>query len=144
MTKGGCDHMVGKIDHIAIAVDDLDDAIRLYGVMFDLSVTHREHVKEYHVEIATISTGNTSIELIAATHESSPIHKFVTARGPGLHHIGFVVENITEELDAMRSKGATLIDASPRRGKDNSLVAFVHPRSTGKVLVELVQLDDKK
>ncbi|MDH3215098.1 MAG: methylmalonyl-CoA epimerase [Candidatus Krumholzibacteria bacterium] len=132
--------MFEKIDHIAIAVDDLAAAIDMYESIFGLKVCHREYVEDYHVEIATIHTGSCAIELIEGQGDDSPIRRFVQTRGPGIHHIAFVVDDIRESLEKLRQQGIRLIDATPRRGKNNSLVAFIHPKAAQRVLYELVEL----
>lgn len=131
--------MQREVDHIAIAVSDLDASIALYSSLFQIEAVHREEVESFGVEIATLSVGGTEIELLAATSEDSPIHKFVQRRGPGLHHIAFAVADVGRELARLKKEGVRLIDETPRRGKGNSLVAFIHPGSTGGVLYELVQ-----
>ena len=131
---------LNRIDHIAIAVENLEDAIAMYEKVFGARAGHRETVGGYGVEIATIHIGETAIELIEGKSPDSPIRKFVEARGPGLHHVAFVVDDIVAALDEMRAEGVRLIDEKPRRGKENSLVAIVHPKATGGVLYELVQL----
>jgi len=131
-----------KVDHIAIAVEDLDRALKMYTSVFGIRADHREYIEDYDVEIATLDAGNTAIELIEGKSETSPIRKFVETRGPGLHHVAFVVEDIQSALDKLREEGVTLIDETPRRGKDNSLVAFIHPKATERVLYELVELSD--
>lgn len=133
--------MFERIDHIAIAVEDLDQAIRLYESLFELEVSHREFIDEYNVEVATVDLGGTAVELIEGRSDDSPIRRFVASRGAGLHHIAFVVDDIRKALEVLRAGGARLIDETPRRGKANSLVAFVHPKSTQGVLYELVELD---
>ncbi len=135
--------MFTKIDHIAIAVEDLDRAIETYSAVLGLEVRHRETIEDYGVEIATLGIGDTAIELLEGKSEKSPIRKFVETRGPGLHHLAFVVDDIRKTLDTLRAEGVKLIDETPRRGKDNSLVAFIHPKSTERVLYELVELDAK-
>ena len=132
--------MIEKVDHIAIAVEDLDRAIAMYSAVFGVGVSDRERVEDYDVEIATLPVAATAIELIEGKSERSPIRKFVENHGPGLHHIAFVVEDIQASLDALRRQGVRLIDETPRRGKANSLVAFIHPKATERVLYELVQL----
>lgn len=132
--------LLENVDHIAIAVEDLDRAIQTYSTVFGIEVSERERVEEYDVEIATLAVGNTNLELIEGKSDRSPIRKFVATHGPGLHHIAFVVEDIRETLDAMRREGVRLIDEEPRQGKANSLVAFIHPKATERVLYELVQL----
>jgi methylmalonyl-CoA epimerase len=136
--------MFEKVDHIAIAVEDLDTAIEMYASVFGLKVVHRERIEDYDVEIATLEVGNTAIELIEGKSETSPIRKFIETRGPGLHHMAFVVDDIGVALDKLREQGARLIDEAPRHGKDNSLVAFIHPKATQGVLYELVQLSAKE
>lgn len=131
--------MIENVDHIAIAVDDLDEAIELYRKVFGLEVVHREHVTDFDVDTATFDVGGTSIELLEGKSEDSAIRKFLESKGPGLHHIAFVVEDIEESLSRLKADGVRLIDSTPRRGKENSLVAFIHPKSTKKVLYELVQ-----
>jgi methylmalonyl-CoA/ethylmalonyl-CoA epimerase len=130
---------IGGIDHIAIAVENLDRAIDLYRDTLGLEVARRELVRDFDVEIATIELGGTAIELLEGKSDASPIRRFVRKRGPGLHHVGFLVDDIEAAIEALKTAGLTLIDETPRRGKDNSLVAFVHPNSTQKVLYELVQ-----
>lgn len=134
--------MFDRIDHIAIAVADLDEAIALYTGTFGLQVSHREVVTDFNVEIATIQFGETAVEFLQGKSDDSPIHKFVEKRGPGIHHIAYAVDDIEEALADLREQGVQLIDEKPRRGKENSLVAFIHPAATGKVLYELVQLAD--
>jgi len=134
--------MLDKVDHIAIAVADLDEALAMYETVFAAKATHRESIDDFGVEIATIAVGDTAIELIAAKSDDSPIHKFVAKNGPGLHHVAYAVPDIEAALQELTAQGVELIDKKPRRGKENSRVAFIHPRSTGKVLYELVQLAD--
>lgn len=134
--------MLDRIDHIAIAVENLDDSLTMYEKVFGARAGHRETIDDYGVEIATIHIGETAVELIEGKSPDSAIHKFVETRGPGLHHVAFVVDDIGAALDEMRAQGVRLIDEKPRRGKENSLVAFIHPKATGGVLYELVQLAD--
>ena len=131
--------MIENVDHIAIAVDDLDGAIELYRNVLGLEVAHREYVADFDVDTATFDVGGTSIELLEGKTAESAIRRFVQSRGPGLHHIAFVVEDIEKSLSQLKADGIRLIDSKPRRGKENSLVAFIHPKSTQKVLYELVQ-----
>lgn len=131
--------MIRGIDHIAIAVEDIESAIALYRDVLGLSVTHREDIAGYGVRVATLSTGGTDVELVQGTAPDSPITKFVSTRGAGIHHIAFEVENIDVALSALKANGVELIDDAPRPGKNGSRVAFIHPRATGRVLCELVQ-----
>jgi methylmalonyl-CoA/ethylmalonyl-CoA epimerase len=131
--------MIEGIDHIAIAVENLDESLTLFESVFGMKAHHREVVADQNVEVATIQTGNTAIELVAPTSNESGIATFLAKRGPGIHHIALQVTDIVSALATLKEKGAELIDASPRTGKEDSKVAFVHPRSTGRVLFELVE-----
>jgi methylmalonyl-CoA/ethylmalonyl-CoA epimerase len=131
--------MFKQIDHIAIAVDNLDEAVQLYENQFQARVSHREFIEQDGVEIAVITVGGTSIELVEGRSEKSPIRRYVANRGPGIHHIAFEVEDIESAIAALRSASIELIDDKPRPGKEGSLVAFIHPKSTQKILYELVQ-----
>jgi methylmalonyl-CoA/ethylmalonyl-CoA epimerase len=128
-----------KIDHIAIAVENLEEAVALYERILGLSVRHRERVADFETETATFELAGAAIELVQGTSEESTIRKFIKARGPGVHHIAFAVEDIEQTLAGLKAKGVRLIDETPRRGKGHSRVAFIHPGSTQKVLYELVQ-----
>jgi methylmalonyl-CoA/ethylmalonyl-CoA epimerase len=131
--------MIGGIDHIAIAVENIDTAIALFENVLGLKVTHREEIAGYGVRVATIATGGTDVELVQGTTPDSPISKFIAARGPGMHHVAFRVDDIHHALAEMKERGVDLIDQTPRPGKQGSLVAFIHPKATGRVLCELVQ-----
>ncbi len=132
---------LGRIDHIAIAVEDLEASIAMYKNMFGVEACDREYVAEFEVDIATFTVGGTDVELLEGKTEGSAIRRFVRERGPGLHHIAFAVDDVCATLKRLKSRGVRLIDEVPRRGKANSLVAFVHPKSTHGVLYELVQTD---
>ncbi|MEJ2722973.1 MAG: methylmalonyl-CoA epimerase [bacterium] len=136
--------MIKSVDHIAVAVEDLDAAIELFEKTLGLTVGHREQMTGMDVDIATFPVGGIAIELLQGTSERSTVRKFVEKRGPGLHHVAFVVDDIEKSLAELRAKGVRLIDETPRRGKENSLVAFIHPQSTQGVLYELVQPAPKK
>ncbi|MCI0451347.1 MAG: methylmalonyl-CoA epimerase [Candidatus Latescibacteria bacterium] len=133
------DTAIRGIDHIAVAVENLDAAIALFESVFGLKAHHREEIAGFGVAIATIATGDTEIELVQGTTPDSPITKFVAARGPGLHHIAFEVGDIDGALKKLAAKGIPLIDSVARPGKQGSRVAFIHPKATGKVLCELVE-----
>jgi methylmalonyl-CoA epimerase len=135
--------MIRGIDHVAIAVEDLDAAIQLFETVLGLKVTHREEIAGYGVRVATLATGGTDIELVQGTTPDSPITKFIASRGPGMHHVAFRTDDIDGELADMKKRGVDLIDPTPRPGKQGSRVAFLHPRATGKVLCELVQNRNK-
>ena len=132
--------MFDHVDHIAIAVEDIEESIKLYATAFGRAPSHRERVEDFKVEIATIDIGGTAIEFIQPTSKDSPIRKFLDERGQGIHHIAFRVADIHAALKELEAKGTELIDTTPRNGKEGSLVAFIHPRSTERVLYELVQV----
>jgi methylmalonyl-CoA epimerase len=133
------DTAIRAIDHIAVAVENLDAAISLFETVFGLKAHHREEIAGFGVAIATIATGGTEIELVQGTTPDSPITKFVAARGPGLHHIAFEVGDIDGALKKLAAQGIPLIDPVARPGKQGSRVAFIHPKATSKVLCELVE-----
>ena len=128
-----------EIDHIAIAVYDLESAISYYKDAFGAEVHHREIVESDGVEEALIKVADSYIQLTSATTEDSPIAKFLNKRGEGLHHVGYRVENCEEALAEMIKAGATPIDAAPRPGSRGTTVAFVHPKGSFGTLIELVQ-----
>ena len=128
-----------EIDHIAIAVHDLESAISYYKDAFGAEVHHREIVESDGVEEALIKVADSYIQLTSATTEDSPIAKFLNKRGEGLHHVGYRVENCEAALTEMIKAGATPIDAAPRPGSRGTTVAFVHPKGSFGTLIELVQ-----
>lgn len=130
---------VTGIDQVAIAVEDLDAALDLYERAFGLVAESREIVESDGVEEAVLRVGGTSIQLLQATRPDSPVGRFVARRGPGLHHIGFSVPSVADALDDLRREGVALVDDQPRTGGGGHTVAFVHPRGTGGVLVELIE-----
>ena len=131
--------MFEAVDHVGVAVEDLESAIALYAEGFGLSVEHRETVTEQGVEAALIGVGDSHVELLQPLGEDTPVGRFLAKRGPGLHHTAYRCADVAEELERCRAHGLRLIDEAPRRGIRNSLVAFLHPGSTGGVLTELVQ-----
>ncbi len=128
-----------EIDHIAIAVRDLEAAIDYYARAFGAEVHHREIVDSDGVEEALVKVADSYIQLTAATRPDSPIAKAIEKRGEGLHHVGYRVANCQEALDSMIAAGATPIDKAPRRGSRGTTVAFVHPKGSFGTLIELVQ-----
>lgn len=130
---------VTRIDQIAIAVEDLDAALELFERAFGLRAASRERVESDGVEEAMLDVGGVSIQLIASTRPDSPVDRFLARRGPGLHHLGLAVRSVDAALDHLRAEGVELIDETPRPGGGGHTVAFVHPRGTGGVLVELVE-----
>ncbi len=133
------DTAIRGIDHIAIAVEDLEAAIKLFDSVFGLKAHHREEIAGFGVRVATLATGGAEIELVQGTTPDSPITKFIAARGPGLHHIALDVGDIDGALRKLAAQGIPLIDAVARPGKQGSRVAFIHPKATGNVLCELVE-----
>ena len=128
-----------KIDHIGIATRGIDETARFWCEALDLDITETEEVPEQKVRVVMLGIGESHIELLEATSDDSPISKFLERRGPGIHHIAIRVHDIRGTLAELKEKGARLIDEEPRVGARGCLVAFVHPSSTGGVLLELVQ-----
>ncbi|MFO0416208.1 MAG: methylmalonyl-CoA epimerase [Pseudomonadota bacterium] len=126
-----------EVDHIGIAVADLEAAIALYTTTTGASVTLRETVVEQGVQLAFISTGGAKLELLAPLNDSSTLAKFIAKRGPGLHHICYRVDDIESELSRLKASGATLIDSTPRHGAGGARIAFISPKSFNGVLTEL-------
>lgn len=131
--------MLTKIEHIALAVSNLDDAIAWYRDLWGLTLEHREVVEDQHVEEAMLRLGDSFIQLICPTDPTSTVAMFIDRRGEGLHHIAYEVEDIDEALSTLAARGARLIDATPRKGSRNTRIAFVHPADNRGVLVELVE-----
>ena len=128
-----------EIDHVAIAVRDLDAAVDFYQRAFGATVAHREIVDSDGVEEALVKVADSYIQLTAATRDDSPIAKAIEKRGEGLHHIGYRVDDCQAALDAMVAAGATPIDTAPRPGGRGTTVAFIHPKGACGTLIELVQ-----
>jgi len=128
-----------RIDHVGIAVEDLDAAITLYEQSFGMALVHRETVTEQGVEAVLLDVGENHVELLAPLGPDTPVGKFLAKNGPGLHHVAYQVEDIEAALAGARAAGLRLIDANPRIGIRGSRVAFLHPRFTGSVLTEIVQ-----
>ena len=127
------------IDHIGIAVADLEAAIKTYETVLNTTCSKREVVESEKVETAFFQTGESKVELLGATTDDSVIAKYVAKKGQGLHHIAFEVDDIFAELDRLRTEGFTILNEQPKNGADNKLVAFVHPKNNAGVLVELCQ-----
>lgn len=128
-----------EIDHVAIAVHDLEQAISFYEAAFGASVAHREIMERDGVEEALIKVADSYIQLTAATREDSPVAKFLANRGEGIHHVGYRVDDCATALQSMVAAGATAIDTEPRRGSRGTTVAFIHPKGAFGTLIELVQ-----
>ena len=131
--------MFGRIDDIGVAVEDLDTGIALYEKSFEMVLAHRETVEEQGVEAVLLDVGASHVELLRPLQPDTAVGRFLASRGPGLHHVAYRVDDIEAALDALRGQGLQLIDETPRTGIRDSRVAFVHPRSTGGVLTEIVQ-----
>lgn len=131
--------MFDRVDHVGIAVRDLDTAVAFYEQTFGVRCSHRETVEEQGVEEAMFKVGESWIQLLRPLGEDTPVGKFIAKRGEGVHHVGYGVSDLKEVLDHLKAQGVPLIDAEPRRGSRGSMVAFVHPKGVGGVLVELVQ-----
>ena len=134
--------MFGRIDHIGVAVADLDAAIELHTGAYGMPLVHRETVAEQGVEAVLLDVGDGHVELLSPLGEDTPVGKFLARKGPGLHHVAYAVEDIEATLEQLSAAGIELIDAKPRVGIRGSHVAFLHPRSTGGVLTEIVQPSD--
>ena len=131
--------MFKRIDHIGVAVEDLDSAIKLYERSFEMELVHRETVESQGVEAVLLDVGEGHIELLAPLGPDTPVGKFLAKKGPGIHHVAYSVEDIDAALAQARAIGLKLIDETPRTGIRGSRVAFVHPAATGSVLTEIVQ-----
>jgi len=130
---------VEKIDHIGIAVESIESTLPYYRDSLGLEFKGEEVVIDQKVRVAFLQIGASRIELLEPTSEDSPIAKFLAKRGPGIHHISVLVDNIEEALAKHEENGAVLIDREPRIGAHNMKIAFIHPKSTGGVLLELSQ-----
>ena len=128
-----------RIAHIGIAVRNLDDALRLYHEALGLPLHGRETVESDHVNVAFLPIGDTKVELLEATDPQSSVARFIEKRGEGVHHVAFEVDDVGETLEVLRQSGYCLIDEKPRPGAGGTQVAFVHPRSTNGVLIELCE-----
>jgi methylmalonyl-CoA/ethylmalonyl-CoA epimerase len=128
-----------RIDHIGIAVNDIEASLALYRDAFAMDVAHREIVEDQGVEAALLDVGENHVELLAPLGEDTPVGKFLAKRGPGLHHVAYQVSDIAATLATLDRAGQPLIDKVPRVGIRGALVAFLEPKGTGRVLTELVQ-----
>jgi len=137
------DMKLSHIEHIGIAVSDIDDAIRFYEEVLGLKCYAIEEVKDQKVKTAFFRIGQTKIELLESTDPEGPIGKFIEKKGQGIHHIAFAVDNLKEALPELEEKGVRLIDKTPRKGAEGLNIGFLHPKSTFGVLTELCE-DPKK
>jgi methylmalonyl-CoA/ethylmalonyl-CoA epimerase len=131
--------VLGRIDHIGVATDDLDAAVALYEGTLGMPVAHRETVESQGVEAVLLDIGEGHVELLRPLGPDTPIGKYLDNRGPGLHHVAYAVDDIEGVLRKLKEAGIEMIDSEPRVGIRQSRVAFVHPRSTGGVLTEIVE-----
>ena len=131
--------MFGRIDHIGVAVEDIDGALELYEQAFEMSVAHRETVESQGVEAVLLDVGDGHVELLRPLGPDTPVGKFLAKRGAGLHHVAYAVDDIDATLAKLAAAGLELIDSEARAGIGGSRVAFVEPRSTGRVLTEIVE-----
>ena len=131
--------MLGKIEHVALAVEDLDAAIAHYRDVWGLEVSHRELVADQGVEEAMLPLGESFLQLLGPTGPDTTVGKFIDRRGEGLHHIAYEVDDLVATLAALKESGTALIDEAPRRGGRGHMVAFVHPKGNHGLLVELIQ-----
>jgi methylmalonyl-CoA epimerase len=129
----------GRIDHIGVAVADLDSAIDLHVNVYGLELVHRETIAQQGVEAVLLDVGDGHIELLAPLGDDTPVGRHLAKRGPGLHHVAYAVEDIEATLRSLREAGVRLIDETPRAGIRGAQIAFLHPSACGGVLTELVQ-----
>ena len=131
--------MLGRIDHIGVATEDLDGAIALYEETLGMPVAYRETVESQGVEAVLLDVGDGHVELLRPLGPDTPVGRYLERKGPGLHHVAYAVDDIDGALDKLKGAGIELIDSEPRVGIRDSRVAFVHPKSTGGVLTEIVE-----
>ena len=131
--------LLTEIDHVAIAVNDLEAAIAYYRETFGAEVDHRELVESDGVEEALLKVADSYVQLLTPTRADSPVAKYLERRGEGLHHVGYRVDDCSAALDAVKAQGGRVIDEAPRPGSRGTTVAFVHPKTAFGTLIELVQ-----
>lgn len=131
--------MFARVDHIGVAVEDLDAAIALHEQTYEMTLVHREVVEAQGVEAVLLDVGENHVELLRPLNEETPVGRFLAKRGPGLHHVAYQVTDVQATLATLRDRGLQLIDEQPRIGIRGSRVAFLHPASSGGVLTEIVQ-----
>ncbi len=131
--------MFSRIDHIGVAVEQIEPALELYRDRFEMHIAHREVVQEQGVEAVLLDVGEGHVELLAPLDAETPVGRFLARQGPGLHHVAYRVADIDATLNTLREAGIELIDLKPRTGIRGSRVAFMHPRATGGVLTEIVE-----
>jgi methylmalonyl-CoA/ethylmalonyl-CoA epimerase len=134
--------MLSAIDHVGVAVEEIDAALAVYRDVLGMALVHRETVQEQGVDAALLDVGDGHVELVAPLGPETAVGRFLAKRGPGLHHIAYRVEDVEQTLSELKAAGARLIDEHPRTGIRGSRVAFVHPSCTGGILTEIVQPRD--
>jgi methylmalonyl-CoA epimerase len=128
-----------RIDHIGVAVEEIEPALELYRDSFELTLAHREVVEDQGVEAVLLDVGENHVELLAPLSADTPVGRFLAKQGPGLHHVAYQVKDIDATLESLRQAGLQLIDQQPRTGIRGSRVAFMHPRAIAGVLTEIVE-----
>ena len=131
--------MFARVDHIGVAVDDLEAAIALHEDAYGMALVHREVVDDQGVEAVLLDVGENHVELLRPLADESPVGRFLAKRGPGLHHVAYQVTDVQAALAELRARGLQLIDETPRTGIRGTRVAFLHPAASGGVLTEIVQ-----
>lgn len=131
-----------KVDHIGIAVKDLDETLKFYEEVLGMTCTGKEEVADQKVRVAFLPVGDSEVELLESTDAEGPIAKYIEKKGEGIQHIAFRVDNIEEAIETMKQKGIRMIDEKPRYGAGGAKIAFCHPKSTGGVLVELSEREE--
>jgi methylmalonyl-CoA epimerase len=131
--------MIEQLDHVGIVVADLEESIAMYAEKFNVTEPYREVLEEQNVEVVLFDVGANHIELLSPLHPDTSCGRFLAKRGPGVHHVAYTVEDIQASLDELIAKGMNVLDKEPRRGVRDSQVAFIHPKSVGGVLTEIIQ-----
>jgi methylmalonyl-CoA/ethylmalonyl-CoA epimerase len=131
--------MFARVDHLGVAVEDLDAALVLHETTYGMALAHREVIEDQGVEAVLLDVGENHVELLRPLGPDTPVGRHLARRGPGLHHVAYQVADVEAALAALRDRGVELIDQAPRTGIRGSRVAFLHPRATGGVLTEIVQ-----
>ncbi len=134
--------MIEKINHIGIAVNKLANHLPFYTEILGLELTGKEEVEEQMVKVAMIKVGKVKIELLEPTSEESPIYKFIQKRGEGIHHIAYQTDDISGEINKLKENDIRMIDKKPRDGAHGTKIAFVHPKSSGRVLTEICEINN--
>ncbi len=134
--------MIKKINHIGIAVSSLENQIPFYRDILKLEVLGTEEIQDQKVKVAMFKAGDVKIELLEPTSEDSPIAKYITKKGDGIHHIAYESDGIIEEIALFEDKGVEMLDTTPRKGAHGALIAFLHPKSSGRILTEICQIEE--